>query len=83
MTVKEAAPVRSHDAYFDSPAWTVVDIDGVDKVFATRTDENELRIDIDGRAEPSSEDGHPGDRINVSVWLSDDQLRAILNRLEQ
>lgn len=70
---------RTHELYFDSPLWRVVDVDGVDKVFATRAGPGEVRLDLDGEAEPSSEVGDPGDRVQVSVWLSDEQLRELVD----
>ena len=75
---------RHHDLYFEDDEWTVCDVDDVDKVFATRTGEDGgvIRIDLDGRAAASNEVVEKDEPVNMSVWLSPEQLAEIVAKSE-
>lgn len=82
---REKPIARDHDTYKEDH-WKVLDVEGVDKVFATTLSDasSPVRIDFDGEAAPSvmRDLGDEGDNVNVSAWLSLPdaiQLRDYLN----
>lgn len=69
---REPTHLREHDTYRQDH-WSVLDIEGVDKTFATGDpDGQECRIDMDGVAAASSmrDLAEEGENINISAWLS-------------
>ena len=73
---REPPERRSHETYFDSDHWTIVDMEGVDSVFVTSTQspggENDtgVRLDLDGTAHLSSEPVEAESNLNSSIWLT-------------
>lgn len=70
---REPRQIRDHDTYKEDH-WTVVDIGGIDNVFATTTvdrADEQVRIDFDGvgAASRMNEFDIEGKNINSSVWL--------------
>jgi hypothetical protein len=70
---RESREYRKHDDYKEDH-WRVLDVDGVDKVFATvapdRRDES-VRVDLDGFIvdTPTNDLGGGGENVNTSLWL--------------
>lgn len=70
--------LRGHNYYYRSPKWTVVDVENIDRCFAIESAGTKVRIDVDGTATGTSEVGDAGDRVNVSFWIAQDDLREAL-----
>lgn len=79
----EPPEFRKHAGYMDKDVWEVVDVGEVDRLFLTRTAENEVRIDLDGIAQPSSDPVDHGDRVNVSARLPRDQLLELAEKVRE
>lgn len=80
--------LRRHETY-KQDKWTVVDIEDVDKVFATeskgRRDEKQVRMDLDGFIAKSmmNDVGESGDNVNTSIWLTVPDARQLVEYLEE
>jgi len=70
--------LRLHEDYYSSSGWTVVDVDSIDRSHAVESFGDKVRIDVDGEATRTSEVGDKGDRVNLSFWISQNELREIL-----
>lgn len=88
---RNPAPLRGHNTYKEEN-WTVVDVDRVDKVFATSPvdsplNENDdgVRIDLDGKFARSvmRDVGKAGDNANLSIWLTPERARKLMGQLEK
>jgi hypothetical protein len=84
---REPPSRRQHETY-EADHWTVVDIGGVDKVYATPSRGNrgqaQIRIDIDGSIAKSvmNDVGEPEDNVNTSIWLETPDAKNLVERLE-
>lgn len=71
---KRENPIQRNHNTYKQEHWSVLDIDGVDKVFATwLSDPHEpVRLDLDGEAAGSvmRDLAKEGDNVNISAWLS-------------
>lgn len=88
-TDREKPAYRRHETYKEKH-WTVVDIRGVDKVFATpglpkSDDETPVRIDMDGVAAASTmrDVGEVGDDINTSAWVPLEEAVELRDQLTE
>jgi hypothetical protein len=87
MTDDEREPrqIRDHETYKEDH-WTVVDVGGVDNVFATptvdRVDE-QVRVDIDGVGAASGMNDFDieDENINSSIWLPLPEAAQLLDQL--
>jgi ABC-type Zn uptake system ZnuABC Zn-binding protein ZnuA len=79
---------RDHDTY-KKDHWSVVDVNGVDRVFATESsssvdvDPDQVRIDLDGSFAPSTmrDVGDEGDLVNMSVWLDPERAKELAQQI--
>jgi len=78
---RKPAPVRDHNTYLQDN-WTVADVEHVDRVFATST-EDEIRIDLDGFfADSETGDvGTAGENANLSVWMDPEKAKELASQL--
>jgi len=69
-TDRKPVPLRDHNTY-KQENWTVADVDRIDRVFATSTEE-EIRVDLDGYFADSemSDMNAVGQNANLSVWMT-------------
>lgn len=74
---------RDHNTY-KQDAWTVVDVDNVDRVFATRSPSSDasdgVRIDLDGALAASvmRDVGQEGEPVNMSIWLDTEDAKTLV-----
>jgi len=82
---REKPRFRKHETY-EQDHWTVVDIAGVDKVFATPAldDADEtVRVDLDGiGAESTFNDELVGENINTSIWMKGKHATELVRQIE-
>ena len=87
---REPVARRSHDTY-KKDHWTVVDIDDVDKVFATAVGgpgshprrSPQVRVDVDGFIAKSvmNDVGEADDDVSTSIWLTVPDALELLEHL--
>lgn len=76
---------RKHETYMESDHWTVLDMSGVDNLFVAdlTQKQGEIRIDMDGFIEPSSDVGKEGDNVNVSAWIPLEKAKELRDQLDK
>lgn len=77
---RESRISRSHETYYEDH-WKIVDVEDVDKVFATTTG-NEIRIDFDGYGAGSGSK-KVDENINVSAFLHRPEAEQLLEHLQE
>ena len=76
---------RAHSTYLQDH-WSVVDVEKVDKVFATRSssrtaeDPDQVRVDLDGAfaASAARDVGEEGEPVNLSIWLDLEDAKTLV-----
>lgn len=86
---REQRKDREHDTY-KQDHWTVVDINHVDRVFATKTKDRtsktpQVRVDLDGFISNNtiSDVGEDGDNVQTSIWLSIPEAKELIEQMEE
>ena len=74
---------RSHGDY-ERPRWATCHINDVDNLFVAEGTDNapKARIDLDGVGAGMASLHDRGENVNLSVWLTDEQLDELIGRLE-
>jgi len=81
-TNREPPYLRKHETY-KQDHWRVVDVEGVDKVFATGLKgDPDIRVDIDGTGAKSMLSDYDGENINTSHWLSVERAKELRDQLD-
>jgi len=80
---------RSHDDY-RHPRWATAHIERVDKLYAAASDTGDacergdprVRIDFDGVGGPKASLHDAAANVNLSVWISPEQIDELIDALE-
>lgn len=82
---RESPEWRKHETYVESDHWTVLDMSGVDNLFVAdlKDEKGEVRLDMDGFVEPSSDVGEKGDNVNISAWIPIEKAKELRDQLQK
>jgi|APHM01.1.fsa_nt_gi hypothetical protein len=88
MSSKRKPPVlRSHEDYFDGH-WVLTHIKDVDMTFAAashgkKSDEDKIRLDIDGFGATAATAHDEGDNVNTSIWLDPEDAKKLTEQIDE